>query len=47
MCFHPRLQNVSFIYLACEPDLYPFYEQWGFKAYEGRAQWMIKVQRAE
>ncbi|MCA9049916.1 MAG: GNAT family N-acetyltransferase [Planctomycetaceae bacterium] len=47
MHFHPRLQNVSFIYLACEPDLYSFYAQWGFKTYEGRAQWMIKVQREE
>ena len=47
ICSHPKLQKVSFIYLACEPNLYPFYEQWGFRTYEGRAQWMIKVQREE
>lgn len=47
LCAHPKLQRVSFIYLACEPDLYSFYQQWGFKTYEGRAQWMIKVQREE
>lgn len=47
LCKHPSLQRVSFIYLACEPDLSPFYKSWGFKAYEGRAEWMIKVQREE
>ena len=44
---HPKLQRVSFIYLACEPNLSQFYERWGFKAYEGKAEWMIKVQREE
>lgn len=47
LCNHPSLQRVSFIYLACEPGLSSFYETWGFKAYEGRAEWMIKVQREE
>lgn len=47
LCDHPKLQRVSFIYLACEPNLSPFYERWGFKAYEGKAEWMIKVQREE
>ena len=47
LCNHPRLQQVSFIYLACEPDLYEFYRRWGFQPYEGRAEWMIKVQRSE
>lgn len=47
LCSHPSLQKVSFIYLACEPELSPFYERWGFKSYEGRAEWMIKVQREE
>lgn len=47
LCSHPSLQRVSFIYLACEPELSPFYERWGFKTYEGRAKWMIKVQREE
>ncbi len=47
ICSHPRLANVSLIYLACEPDLALFYEQWGFRAYEGRAEWMIKIQREE
>jgi len=47
LCSHKRLQQVSFIYLACEPALFPFYERWGFKAYEGKAEWMIKVQREE
>ena len=47
LCNHPSLQQVSFIYLACEPDLSSFYENWGFKPYEGRAEWMIKVQREE
>lgn len=44
---HPRMQRVSFIYLCCEPELFPFYEQWGFSTYEGRAEWMIKIQREE
>lgn len=47
LCNHPSLQRVSFIYLACEPDMSSFYEQWGFKTYEGRAEWMLKVQREE
>lgn len=47
LCRHPSLQRVSFIYLACEPELSSFYERWGFKTYEGRAEWMIKVQREE
>ena len=47
ICNHPQLQRVSLIYLACEPDLFPFYERWGFAEYEGRAEWMIKVQREE
>ncbi|MCA9127994.1 MAG: GNAT family acetyltransferase [Planctomycetales bacterium] len=47
ICSHPQLRNVSLIYLACEPHLYPFYQQWGFRTYEGRAQWMLKVQREE
>lgn len=47
LCSHPRLASVSLIYLACEPGLYSFYEQWGFKVYQGRAQWMMKVQREE
>ena len=47
ICNHPRIANVSLIYLACEPDLASFYEQWGFKPYEGRAEWMIKIQREE
>lgn len=47
LCNHPSLQRVSFIYLACEPVLASFYERWGFKPYEGRAEWMIKVQREE
>lgn len=44
---HPKLQRVSYIYLACEPHLCAFYERWGFTTYEGRAEWMIKVQREE
>lgn len=47
LCNHSSLQRVSFIYLACEPGLSSFYETWGFKSYEGRAEWMIKVQRKE
>jgi predicted N-acetyltransferase YhbS len=47
LCNHPSLQRVSFIYLACEPELSAFYERWGFKTYEGRGEWMIKVQREE
>lgn len=47
LCDHPKLQRVSFIYLACEPGLFSFYEQWGFREYEGKAEWMIKVQREE
>lgn len=47
LCHHPRLRNVSLIYLACEPNLFPFYEKWGFRQYAGRAEWMIKVQREE
>ena len=44
---HPKLRGVSLIYLACEPDLFPFYEKWGFKIYEARSHWMMKVQREE
>ena len=47
LCNHPSLQRVSFIYLACEPELSSFYERWGFKTYESRAEWMIKIQREE
>ena len=47
LCQHPQLERVSLIYLACEPDLFPFYSKWGFKEYEGRAQWMVRVQHAE
>lgn len=47
MCEHPKLQRVNFIYLACEPELFSLYEQWGFNVYDGRAEWMIKVQREE
>ena len=47
ICHHPKLQNVNFIYLACAPDMFPFYERWGFNVYDARAQWMIKVQHAE
>ena len=27
---HPRLESVQSIELVCQPDLMPFYEQWGF-----------------
>ena len=47
LCAHPRLADVNFLYLACEPDLFPFYEQWGFAPYDGRVQWMVKVQHPE
>lgn len=47
LCHHPKLQRVSFLYLACEPALYEFYKRWGFKSYDGKAQWMIKVQSEE
>lgn len=47
LCEHPRLQRVSFIYLCCEEKLFPFYSRWGFEVYGGKAEWMIKVQRAE
>lgn len=47
LCNHPSLQRVSFIYLACEPELSSFYERWNFTTYEGRAAWMIKVPREE
>lgn len=41
---HPKLEQVSLIYLACEPQLYSFYEKWGFKVYDERAKWMVKIQ---
>ncbi len=44
---HPRLQRVNFIYLACEPKLASFYENWGCQAYRGKAEWMIKIQHPE
>lgn len=47
LCSHPKLERVSFIYLCCEPKLFSFYERWGFSPYEGRTEWMIKVQREE
>lgn len=47
MCQHPRLQSVNLLYLACEPKLFSFYEQWGFKAYDSKAHWMMKTQHPE
>lgn len=47
LCGHPKLQRVSFLYLCCEPAMFPFYRQWGFTVHEGRTEWMIKVQREE
>lgn len=47
LCEHPKLQRVSFIYLCCEPNMFPFYKRWGFDVYQGRTEWMIKVQREE
>ncbi|MCR9197383.1 MAG: GNAT family N-acetyltransferase [Planctomycetaceae bacterium] len=47
LCSHPRLQAVSLIYLACDPDLFSFYQQWGFEVYDERAHWMIRVQQPE
>ena len=44
---HPGLNDVSLIYLACETELEPFYERWGFQKYESRAGWMIRQQREE
>ena len=44
---HPRLQRVSVIYLCCEPEMYSFYQQWGFAPYAGRTEWMVKIQREE
>ena len=42
---HPRLQNVSVLWLCCEPDMVPFYEKWGFTIYNEGPVWMIKPQR--
>jgi ribosomal protein S18 acetylase RimI-like enzyme len=42
---HPRLQNVSVLWLCCEPDRVPFYEKWGFTIYNEGPVWMIKPQR--
>ena len=47
LCNHRKLQQVNFVYLACEPELARFYQRWGFKPYDGKAEWMIKVQREE
>lgn len=48
ICDHPCLQQVSYLYLCCEPQLFPFYERFGFTRYESmRTDWMIKVQREE
>ena len=47
LCSHPRLAPVNFIYLACEPELFGFYERWGFRVYDARAHWMLKVQHEE
>lgn len=47
LCEHPRLQRVSVLYLACEPDLAPFYAKWGFEKCVGKAKWMHKVQHEE
>ncbi len=47
LCEHPRLRRVSFLYLCCEEKLFPFYSRWGFEVYDGKAEWMIKVQREE
>lgn len=44
---HPKLTKVSLLYLCCEPDLFEFYQRWGFKVYDERTVWMIKAQRPE
>jgi len=44
---HPEMQSVSLVYLCCETHMRPFYRRWGYEVYEGRAGWMMKVQRAE
>ncbi|MCO8124766.1 GNAT family N-acetyltransferase [Stieleria sp. TO1_6] len=44
---HPKLRRVAAIYLACEPNLEPFYQRWGFSPFNGRTGWMVKVQRPE
>ena len=47
LCRHPKLVDVNLIYLACEPELFPFYQRHGFKVYDGRANWMVRIQHAE
>ena len=47
LCEHPKLQSVSLIYLACEPRLVSFYEEFGFQPYAARMEWMMKVHREE
>lgn len=42
---HPRLQRVSTLSLCCKPEMTPFYEKWGFRAFDERPLWMLKAQR--
>ncbi len=42
---HPRLQRVSTLSLRCKPEMTPFYEKWGFRAFDEGPLWMLKAQR--
>lgn len=44
---HPSLQRVSILYLCCVPEMFSFYERWGFQVYDEKTHWMIKTQRDE
>lgn len=43
---HPRLANVRSLELVCQPDLVPFYEQWGFTTSVGSSTLMRRTSDA-
>lgn len=41
---HPKLRSVEYIGLYCLPQMFPFYERWGFTADTGGIQLMMRKQ---
>lgn len=37
---HPKMSAVESVYLACKPEMVPFYERWGFNTDFGGTLWM-------
>lgn len=43
---HPKLRAIEYIGLYCLPQMFPFYERWGFTAQLGGLQWMGRYREA-